>query len=69
MGRPRKVPGGLSQTNIRMPDDLMEALDDEVAEYLAQHPGRVYTRSDLIREVLYAHVAARREKPKKGAKK
>lgn len=60
---PRKPrsPEGLSQFNIRMPPDLIAALDEEVEELLRLHPGRMLTRSDLIREVLYAHVRAREE--------
>lgn len=58
---PRKPrsPDGLAQFNIRMPPDLIDALDREVAEEQEQHPGRMLTRSDLIREILYAHVRAR----------
>lgn len=51
---------GLVQFNIRMPSDLLEALDAEVGEELRAHPGRMFTRSDLIREVLYRHVEGRR---------
>ena len=56
-------------------DGYLANLDDwsiQVAEELALHPGRIITRSDLIREVLYAHVKTRREKktvpPKRGGK-
>lgn len=55
------------QFNIRMPKSLIEALDAEVEEERRQHPGRVVTRSDIIREFLWAHIASRKGKarPKK----
>ena len=63
---PRKPsPAELIQFNIRMPKSLIALLDAEVAEALAKHPGRMTTRSDLIREVLYEHVKRREERAKK----
>jgi metal-responsive CopG/Arc/MetJ family transcriptional regulator len=65
---PRK-PSGFTQFNIRMPRDLLDALDQEVEERRrGQAEGEgTYTRSDLIREVLHAHVA-RKTKRKKAAR-
>lgn len=63
---PRKPTGEeLVQFNIRMPKLLIALLDAEVAETIAKHPGRMTTRSDLIREVLYEHVRRREERAKK----
>jgi len=63
---PRKplAPGGLAQFNIRVPEEIVEALDAIVEEQQAAHPGRSFTRSDLVREVLYEYVKAR-GKPKR----
>jgi hypothetical protein len=46
------------QFNVRLPLSIIAALDAEVAAAAEARPARVFTRSDLIREVLYAHVAA-----------
>ncbi len=50
-----------TQFNLRMPVDLIAALDDEVAEHQRARPGVGFTRSALIREVLYKHVRTRKE--------
>jgi hypothetical protein len=60
---PKKAAEKLSQFNIRMPDTLIAMLDAEVDEQRRLFPGRMYTRSDLIRDVLFAHVG-KRAKPK-----
>jgi hypothetical protein len=61
-GRPQKTESGLVGFHMRMPRDLLEAFDLEVQEI-----GRAgFTRSDLIREVLYEHAA---KVAKKRAKK
>src|SRR5262249_28776400 len=57
---PRLRDSGFNDFNIRMPSDLVAALDEGVATELQAHPGRALTRSDLIREALYEYVAKRR---------
>ena len=50
---------------IRIPWDLLEALDAEVEEMKRERPGFMnVTRTDLIRDVLYQHVKARGEAKK-----
>ena len=57
---PRKPsPAELIQFNIRMPKALIAELDREVEEERERHPGRMFTRSDLIRDALYEHVKKR----------
>ncbi len=65
MPRKPSAPTELGQFNIRMPKDLIAAIDEEVLETQRAHPGRMVTRSDLIREVLYAHFGARKTGKKK----
>jgi hypothetical protein len=54
-----KPPEPSIQTNVRLPVSLAAALDAEVEAYRAEHPMRVYTRSDLIREIVHAHLNRR----------
>jgi Arc/MetJ-type ribon-helix-helix transcriptional regulator len=56
----KKTSGGLDQFNIRMPPDLVDALDEEVRLEQREHPGRMITRSDLIREACYRLLEERR---------
>ena len=50
---------------IRIPWDLLEALDAEVEEMKRERPGFMnVTRTDLIRDVLYQHIKARGEAKK-----
>lgn len=65
MGRKAISESGLVAFNVRIPADMAEELDEEVAAEQLARPGRVYTRSDLVREILYAHVAARKPKKRK----
>ena len=57
---PKTPPSALEQFNIRMSRDLIDALDEIVEEERGAKPGRTYSRSDLIREMLYEALAARR---------
>jgi metal-responsive CopG/Arc/MetJ family transcriptional regulator len=63
--RKKNTEDELGQFNIRMPKKLLEALDVEVEEHKRAHPGTMFTRSDLIRQVLYAHLEARAAVSKK----
>lgn len=61
----KKSEEDLGQFNIRMPRALLDALDLEVEEHKKLHPGAMFTRSDLIRTILYAHVEAKAAKRKR----
>ena len=53
---------------LRIPPDIIDALDDEVEEMQREKPGLSgITRTDVIRGILYRHVQARRaaKKPAK----
>lgn len=67
MGRKPISEAGLVSFNVRVPGDIAEELEAEVEEEKAARPGRAYSKSDLVREILYAHVEERRQK--RGGKK
>ena len=53
-GAPRKAPGGLQKVlYVRVAPELLEALDGLVAKEAKRHPGRVVSRADVARELLY----------------
>ena len=53
-GAPPKVPGGFSKVlYIRANEDLLSALDAIAARERQEHPGRVISRADIAREMLY----------------
>lgn len=58
----KKSEEDLGQFNIRMPRALLDALDLEVEEHKKQHPGAMFTRSDLIRTILYEHLERAKRK-------
>lgn len=58
MARPSK---GGAQINVRLPDDVIEELEEWVEEIRAERPGMSgVTRSDLIRDIVVAALAARK---------
>jgi hypothetical protein len=45
-----------AQIAVRLPMDLLIRLDEEVARLQAERPGLDITRSDAVREILFAHL-------------
>lgn len=56
----KKPPEDTRQASVRLPVSLLDALDEEVAEQQAAQPTRPFTRSNLIHEIVDAHVKQRR---------
>lgn len=61
-GRKRGDKEKPEQFNVKMPPALVAALDAIVEEHNRLRPGVTYTRSELIREALYAYVEAHAKK-------
>ncbi len=62
-GAPRKAPDGLSKVlYVRVPPDLLDALDAVVERERARHPGRGLSRADIARELLYEGAQKRSER-------
>lgn len=60
-GPSTKAPGGLTEVLfIRIRGDLLTELDVLVERMRARHQGRVISRSDLVRELLYRAVTEER---------
>lgn len=56
-GAPPKVAGGLSKVlYVRANDDLLDALDALVEKERESRPGRVISRADVARDLLYRAV-------------
>ena len=55
----------LQQFNMRMPTKLVATLDELVEEQRRARPGSMFTRSDLVREMLYEGIDRRRPKKAK----
>lgn len=50
---PKKpTPGGLVQVNVRLAPWVVDAFDTLVEKDMTEHPGRLVTRADRMREVL-----------------
>lgn len=46
-----------AQIAVRLPKELLTRLDDEVDRLQAERPGLAITRSDAVREILFAHLS------------
>jgi hypothetical protein len=46
-----------AQVAFRLPNELLARLDQEVERMRAERPGLTITRSDAVREILFAHLA------------
>lgn len=58
-GRPTAPPKlrlSEAQIAVRLPQDLLAKLDEEVGRLRAERPGLSITRSDAVREILFAHL-------------
>lgn len=49
---------GTKSILVRMPEDLIKALDRYAERKRAEQPGTTYSRSDAIRVLLYKAIAA-----------
>ena len=48
-----------AQIAVRLPNELLLRLDDEVERLRAERPGLAITRSDAVREILFTHLSAK----------
>lgn len=46
-----------AQIAVRLPNELLTRLDEEVDRLRAERPGLAITRSDAVREILFVHLS------------
>ena len=64
---PKTLPGGLVQITLRIPPDVLDYFENAATVEMSEHPGRIVTRADLMRQVLTAY--AEQRKPARGLRK